>query len=126
MNVTAIVTGANQGLGRALVTRIAARLGSSGNVYLTGRNPRRVATAARGLCVAGLHLLTERVEVTSIDGVNGFAAMVAKRHGQVDLVISNAAARISPDLPQAEEVATFVDTNNLVPSRRCSPAATAS
>jgi carbonyl reductase 1 len=117
MNGAAIVTGANQGLGRALVAGIAARLGAAGSVYLTGRSSTRVATAAGELREAGLHIVTERVDVTSTDGVNRFAAMIARRHGQVDLVLSNAAARISRDLSQAEQVATFVDTNNLGTTR---------
>jgi carbonyl reductase 1 len=33
-------------------------------------------------------------------------------HGGVDVVISNAAARISPDTTMAQQVRTFVDTNN--------------
>jgi NAD(P)-dependent dehydrogenase (short-subunit alcohol dehydrogenase family) len=34
------------------------------------------------------------------------------RHGGIDIVISSAAARISPQLPQAAQVALFVNTNN--------------
>lgn len=117
MSATAVVTGANQGLGRALVAGIAARLGPDSNVYLTGRDPGRVALAGRQLADAGLRVLVERVDVRSTTAVNRFAALVAERHGQVDLVISNAAARITPDRPQAEQVATFVDTNNLGTTR---------
>jgi carbonyl reductase 1 len=109
---TAVVTGANQGLGRALVAGIANRLGPESSVYLTGRDPDRVSLAARELGDAGLHVLAERVDVRSTTAANRFAALVAERHGQVDLVISNAAARITPERPQAEQVATFVDTNN--------------
>jgi carbonyl reductase 1 len=36
----------------------------------------------------------------------------SQRHGGVDIVISKVAARISPAVPQAEQVARFVDTNN--------------
>jgi carbonyl reductase 1 len=114
---TAVVTGANRGLGRALVAGIARRLGYESNVYLTGRDPERVTVAARQLGDAGLHVLAERVDVRSTTAVNRFAALVAERHGQVDLVISNAAARITPERPQAEQVATFVDTNNLGTTR---------
>ncbi len=117
MTATAVVTGANQGLGRALVAGIADRLGRHSNVYLTGRDPDRVALAVRQLRDAGLHVLGERVDVRSTTAVNRFAALVAERHSRVDVVISNAAARITPELPQAEQVATFVDTNNLGTTR---------
>jgi carbonyl reductase 1 len=117
VTTTAVVTGANQGLGLSLVTGLADRLGRDGNVYLTGRDPNRVALAVRRLRDAGLHVLGQRVDVRSTTAVNRFAALVAERHGRVDLVISNAAARITPDRPQAEQVATFVDTNNLGTTR---------
>jgi NAD(P)-dependent dehydrogenase (short-subunit alcohol dehydrogenase family) len=117
MSTTAVVTGANQGLGRALVAGIARRLGRSGNVYLTGRDPERVAAAAHELADAELHVLAECVDVRSKTDVNRFAALITERHGQVDLVISNAAARITPDRPQAEQVTTFIDTNNLGTTR---------
>ncbi|MER6079272.1 carbonyl reductase, partial [Streptomyces sp. NPDC001833] len=42
----ALVTGANQGLGRALTEGLAARLGPDDLVLLTGRDPRRVPDAA--------------------------------------------------------------------------------
>jgi carbonyl reductase 1 len=43
---TILVTGANQGLGLAVVDGAARRLGSQADVYLTGRNPARVRAAA--------------------------------------------------------------------------------
>ncbi|MER7188374.1 carbonyl reductase, partial [Streptomyces hyaluromycini] len=42
----ALVTGANQGLGRALAEGLAARLGPDDLVLLTGRDPGRVTDAA--------------------------------------------------------------------------------
>lgn len=117
MRTTAVVTGANQGLGRALVAGLARRLGPDGDVYLTGRDADRVAAAARELADQGLHVLEHRVDVTSTADVDAFAELVRERNGHVDLVISNAAARITPDRPQAEQVRTFVDTNNLGTTR---------
>jgi NAD(P)-dependent dehydrogenase (short-subunit alcohol dehydrogenase family) len=117
VTTTAVVTGANQGLGRALVAGLAKRLDPASNVYLTGRHPEGVADAARELGDAGLQVLTEQVDVRSTTAVNRLAALVKERHGHVDIVISNAAARITPDRPQAEQVATFVDTNNLGTTR---------
>jgi NAD(P)-dependent dehydrogenase (short-subunit alcohol dehydrogenase family) len=117
VTTTAVVTGANQGLGLALAAGLADRLGRDSNIYLTGRDPDRVALAVRRLRDAGLHVLGERVDVRSTTAVNRFAALAAHRHSRADLVISNAAARITPERPQAEQVATFVDTNNLGTTR---------
>jgi carbonyl reductase 1 len=117
MSTTAVVTGANQGLGRALVAGLARRLAPAGTVYLTGRDAGRVADAARELAAAGQHAIPHRVDVRSTDEVEGFAALLSERHGGVELVISNAAARITPERTQADQVRAFVDTNNLGTTR---------
>jgi NAD(P)-dependent dehydrogenase (short-subunit alcohol dehydrogenase family) len=108
----AVVTGANQGLGLALVAGLRRRLVPLDVVYLTGRDPGRVAAAATSLAVRGLDLATGVLDVRDEASVERFAALLRGRHGGVDVVISNAAARISPDTTMAEQVRTFVDTNN--------------
>ena len=45
MSTVALVTGANQGLGFALAEGLAQRLEPDDVVYLTGRDPERVASA---------------------------------------------------------------------------------
>jgi NAD(P)-dependent dehydrogenase (short-subunit alcohol dehydrogenase family) len=49
--------------------------------------------------------------------VIAFADTIAARHGGVDIVFSNAAARLTPGTPGSELVGPFVDTNNLGTSR---------
>ena len=49
MTRIALVTGANQNLGRALVAGLAARMTPADRVLLTGRDPARVGIAAREL-----------------------------------------------------------------------------
>ncbi len=117
MSRTAIVTGANQGLGLALVAGLARALGPGANVYLTGRDAARVEAARDGLADAGLRVLAERVDVRSDEDVEAFAALVRERHGAADIVISNAAARRTPERTDAEQVRQFVDTNNLGATR---------
>jgi carbonyl reductase 1 len=109
-----VVTGANQGLGRALVERLLVSLGPGATLYLTGRNSESVQAA-----VDELRGRPEphRLDVRSGAAIDAFAALVAERHGGVDVVISNAAARIVRERPPAEQVRDFVDTNNLGATR---------
>src|SRR3954452_15472432 len=93
----ALVTGANQGLGRALVEGLAARMNPGDLVLLTGRDHGRVAEAAHE--VAQLSGTRARVEgrvldVTDTDAVARLAAELQARHGGVDVVISNAVTRL--------------------------------
>jgi carbonyl reductase 1 len=100
----AVVTGATQGLGRALVAGLATRLRPTDHVVLTGRNPDTVAEEAARLGVEGRVL-----DVTDTASVRA----AAEGLGTVDIVISNAAARMSPDRPPAAEVDAVVETNIL-------------
>lgn len=111
----ALVTGANQGLGRALVEGLAARLGPADVVLLTGRDPRRVAEAAdevsrlpgtRGRVVGRV------LDVTDTDAVGRLAGELRDEYGGVDVVISNAVARVLPDESQAARADEFIDVSN--------------
>ena len=114
----AAVTGANQGLGLAVAAGLRARLtGPDDVVYLTGRDPDRVATAAAGLAAAELDVATHPLDVTDAGAVDRFAAMLLEHHGGIDLLVSNAAARIVPDRPPAAQVREFAATNNLGTTR---------
>jgi carbonyl reductase 1 len=108
----ALVTGANQGLGRALVEGLAARMAPQDLVLLTGRDPRSVQAAAAA--VAG----TARVEGRVLDVRDGDAiAALAAELGEVDIVFSNAAARMTRDVDPADEVDAVAETNNLATTR---------
>ncbi|MFJ9870002.1 SDR family NAD(P)-dependent oxidoreductase [Streptomyces sp. NPDC101165] len=111
----ALVTGANQGLGRALVEGLAARMGADDLVLLTGRNPRRVAEAAAE--VAQLPTTRGQVQgrvldVTDTDAVDRLAGDLQQQYGGVDVVISNAVARVLPDESQSERADEFIDVSN--------------
>ena len=113
----AVVTGANQGLGRALVAGLGRRLEQGAAVYLTGRDPDRVRDAADEIGRESRRPKPHRLDVRSTEEIEAFASFVSGRHGGVDIVISNAAARITPDRSDAEQVRNFVDTNNLGATR---------
>lgn len=111
----ALVTGANQGLGRALVEGLAARMGPEDLVLLTGRDPERVGHAADE--VAESPNTRARVEgrvldVTDTDAIARLADELRTRYGGVDIVISNAVARLLPEESQAERADEFIDVSN--------------
>ncbi|MFD4227983.1 SDR family NAD(P)-dependent oxidoreductase [Streptomyces sp. NPDC058545] len=111
----ALVTGANQGLGRALVEGLTARMRKDDLVLLTGRSERRVTDAARE--VAQLPSTRAQVrgralDVTDTDAIVHLADELQDRYGGVDVVISNAVARLLPDESQAERADEFIDVSN--------------
>jgi NAD(P)-dependent dehydrogenase (short-subunit alcohol dehydrogenase family) len=66
---TVVVTGANQGLGLAVVDRAARRLGPRADVYLTWRNPDRARAATDRLERARQTVPTAVLDATDGDAV---------------------------------------------------------
>ena len=110
---TALVTGANQGLGRALVEALAARMNPNDRILLTGRDPERVRAAAAAVPSAGARVEGRVLNVRDA----GAIAALAGELGEVDIVFSNATARMSPGADPADEVDAVAETNNLATSR---------
>ena len=111
---TALVTGANQGLGLALVETLAARMAPQDRVLLTGRDPGRVqaavatVTAARPIAQVDGRVL----DVRDADAITDLAAEL----GEVDIVFSNATARMTPDDDPADQIDAIAETSNLATS----------
>ncbi|WP_225829686.1 SDR family oxidoreductase [Streptomyces sp. NK08204] len=111
----ALVTGANQGLGRALVEGLAAGMNPDDLVLLTGRNPQRVADAAREVAQrAGTRARVEGrvLDVTDTGAVTGLADELQQRYGGADVVISNAVARVLPGESQSARADELIDVSN--------------
>jgi carbonyl reductase 1 len=110
---TALVTGANQGLGYALVAGLAARLHPTDRVLLTGRDPDRVRAAAAALPTGGARVEGRVLDIRDPAAIIALAAEL----GEVDIVFSNATSRMSPEADPAAEVDAVAETNNLAATR---------
>lgn len=108
----ALVTGANQGLGLALVRALCRVLGKGSTVYLAARDIGRGDAACALLQREGLSPDLIQLDIADAASVSAAADEIKARHDGIDIVIQNAAARITRDTPQADQVVGFVDTNN--------------
>src|SRR6266540_5957507 len=93
----ALVTGATQGLGLALVEGLARRMTPEDTVYLTGRDFGRVTQAVEALPGGGARVRGEFLDVAEPEGAARLAARIRERHGGVDVVFGNAVMRVGPD-----------------------------
>jgi NAD(P)-dependent dehydrogenase (short-subunit alcohol dehydrogenase family) len=116
MRRIALVTGATQGLGLALVAGLARRMGPDDTVYLTGRDAGRVERAVAGLPPGRARVRGELLDVADAQACESLAAALADRHGAVDVVIGNAVMRVGPDDPR-EIVGTYTEVNNFGTTR---------
>lgn len=83
----AVVTGANQGIGKA----IARALANEGcRLALCARNADKLAAAASELEADGVEVLQGRVDVGDESAVVDFFDKVAKHFGRVDILVNNA------------------------------------
>ncbi len=113
MSKIALITGATRNLGLSLAQELSRRLDPTDVVYLTGRDPGRVAQSLRKLSGAKAEIRGEVLDVSRRDAVERFAGDLADRHGGVDLVFSNHYTRVEPEDNPAEIIDYYVETNNL-------------
>jgi NAD(P)-dependent dehydrogenase (short-subunit alcohol dehydrogenase family) len=131
---TILITGATDGLGRALAADLASR---GATILIHGRSPSRLEEthdAMRG--AAGDRLRTYRADFSSLDDVRRLAEEVADDHGRLDVLVNNAGIGAGPR-PTAREqsadgyelrfavnyLAPFLLTQQLLPLlRRAAPA----
>jgi NAD(P)-dependent dehydrogenase (short-subunit alcohol dehydrogenase family) len=113
MDRVALITGATRNLGFSLAEGLAQRLCSTDTVYLTGRNPARVAESVRRLSNVRADVRGEVLDVARPHAVERFADLLAKRHGGVDIVFSNHYTRVQPDDDPRTVIDRYVEANNL-------------
>ncbi|MEO6826132.1 MAG: glucose 1-dehydrogenase [Microbacteriaceae bacterium] len=109
---TVLLTGGNQGLGRAM----AQALGEAGAaVALTSRTLAAAEAAAEQLRERGIRCVGIQLEVTDVDDVERVVAEVSDTFGEIDILVNNAgigvggAALETPDSTWHEVLATNVD-----------------
>jgi NAD(P)-dependent dehydrogenase (short-subunit alcohol dehydrogenase family) len=117
MSRVALVTGATQGLGFALVESLAARLESEDIVYLTGRDAARIGAAQSSLRPGRAWVQAELLDVSREEDVAETAARLVDRHGSLDIVISNAYNRVLPQDRPDQVIGNYTETNNLGATR---------
>jgi len=113
----ALVTGATQGLGLALVEGLAARLTPADTVYLTGRDLDRVTSSVSSMPVGGAQVRGELLDVAEPSAADRLAEVLRERHGGIDIVFNNAVMRVGPDDDPRAIVDAYTEVNNFGTTR---------
>jgi NAD(P)-dependent dehydrogenase (short-subunit alcohol dehydrogenase family) len=97
---TVLITGATDGLGRAVAERLAA---DRATVHLHGRDPKRLAATAAEIrsATGNERLVTHVADLASLDEVRALAADVQRSTDQLHVLINNAG--IGSGLPEGRE-----------------------
>jgi NAD(P)-dependent dehydrogenase (short-subunit alcohol dehydrogenase family) len=88
-NQVAVITGANQGIGKA-IARMFAQEGAA--LVLCARNGEKLANVAEELRATGTEVATQVCDVSSEAAVERLFQVVRDRFGRVDILVNNAGA----------------------------------
>ena len=89
MSKVAIVTGANKGIGFAIVKGLAKTF--NGDLYLTSRNEERGLSAVKELSDEGIKVLYHQFDIDDESSIVKFAGFIKEKYGGIDILINNAA-----------------------------------
>jgi NAD(P)-dependent dehydrogenase (short-subunit alcohol dehydrogenase family) len=117
MTRVAVVTGATQGLGLALVEGLAQRMTPADVVYLTGRDLDRVNQAVDAMPSGGARVRGEILDVAQPEAAARLATSLRERHGGVDIVFNNAVMRVGPDDDPRAIIDAYSEVNNFGTTR---------
>lgn len=85
----AVVTGGNQGIGKAIARALAAE---GAKIALCARNAAKLAQAAVELQALGIEVFSQPLDITDERAVDAFFDGVLGRFGRVDILVNNAGA----------------------------------
>ncbi|XP_077293958.1 uncharacterized protein LOC143916636 [Arctopsyche grandis] len=113
----AIVTGANKGIGYAIVKGLCERW-KEGDVYLTARDETRGKNAVSELNKLGLTPIYHQLDITDVESIKRLRDHIQEKYGGIDILINNAAIAFKGKSPepfgeQAEQT-TFVNYFSLL------------
>ncbi|ACY19217.1 SDR family NAD(P)-dependent oxidoreductase [Haliangium ochraceum] len=112
MSRVAVITGANRGLGFALVQALCRAWSEDDVVYLAARDAERGERAVAELAGETPSPRLGILDLAAPATIEAFAGELRERHGGIDVLIQNAAYAARPGVPGAEQVRVMVDTNN--------------
>ena len=108
---TAIVTGGNRGIGRAIVDRFASE---GADVMVVGRNEETLASTVTDVEAAGGKAWAHRADLTASDDLRGIFEAAKERWARVDVLVNNAGIGLeTPFLEIPEEEWDRVLATNL-------------
>ena len=85
----AVITGANQGIGKAMARAFAAE---GARLALCARNAEKLEQTATELRQAGAEVLSQPLDVSNEAAVDRFFDAVLAKFGRVDILVNNAGA----------------------------------
>ena len=117
---TAVVTGANRGLGLETCRQLARK---GYQVILTSRDPGDGGRAAEMLNIEGAQVTYHPLDVTSADSIQRLYEFVSRKYGAADILVNNAGVYLNEDrnvLQVSMEVMELtLQTNTLGALRLC-------
>lgn len=86
---TAIITGSNRGIGRAIARALA---NNGASCVLCARDEQRLAATERELKDAGLQATTLALDLREVDGPSRLVDRALTAYGRIDIIVNNAGA----------------------------------
>ena len=107
----AVVTGANKGIGLAIVRGLCKRF--SGDVYLTARSEENGRAAVAQLEAEGLKPKFHQLDITSGESIEALKQYITEKYGGLDLLVNNAgiAYKTKSTAPFLEQATVTLQAN---------------
>jgi short-subunit dehydrogenase len=101
---TILLTGASEGIGRALAVELAA---DRPNLALAARNAQRLGEVAAECTALGAQVLTVPLDVTDPAACHAFVEQAVERFGRIDALVNNAGVTMWARFDAVTDLASF-------------------